>query len=195
MTANQINYLRSREDYRHNQAQEVETKRYNKVQEELKRIDQNLQEQLNAINAKYKEKQYQLDRDLYELELRRTDRQLDQRDRELAIKEQGNAINWANINLSQDRLELDNRRQEETERANRISESQKQQYISMEQSQLPVRIESMHVSNAMNREKITTEQYHRNQVQSQTFRNYFDAGINAINSIVKAASGLAIFAR
>lgn len=195
MTANQINYLRSREDYRHNLAQENETKRYNKVQEELKRIDQTLQERLNAITAEYKQKQLDLDRDLYNLEVRRTDRQLAQRDRELAIKESANAINWANIGVSRDRLSLDSRRQDEQERANLVSENQKQQYIAMERQQLPVRIESMHVSNAMNREKIDTERYHQRQMQSNTFRNYFDPGLNAINSIIKPIFRLAMFAR
>lgn len=192
MTANQINYLRGREDKRHNEAVEAETRRVNNIQAELRRVDQELQRDLNAINAKYRELQYQLDRDLFELQTRRTERELAQKDRDLTIREQANAINWSNIQIAQDRLDLDVIRQKEQERANRVAEQQKQSYIHFEQTKLPGILESQHLSNAFTREQIKTERTRDDLNSSQIFRNYFNAGIDAINSIFKVATPLLV---
>lgn len=192
MTANQINYLRSREDKRHNEATEAETRRVNDIQAELRKVDQDLQRDLNAINAKYKQLQYELDRDMFELQTRRTERELAQRDRDLSIREQANAINWSNIQIAQDRLDLDVIRQKEQERANRVAERQKQSYIQFEQTKLPGILESQHLSNAFTREQIKTEKTRDDLNSSQIFRNYFSAGMDAINSIFKVAAPLLV---
>lgn len=192
MTANQINYLRSREDKRHNEATEAETRRVNSIQAELKKVDQDLQRDLNAINAKYKELQYQLDRDMFELQTRRTERELQQKDRDLTIRERANAINWSNIQIAQDRLSLDAIRQKEVERSNRVAEQQKQSYINFEHRKMPGILESQHLSNAFTREQIRTEQTRDDLNSSQIFRNYFNVGIDAINSIFKGISPLLV---
>lgn len=192
MTANQINYLRSREDKRHNEAVETETRRVNNIQAQLKQVDQDLQRDVNAINAKYKQLQYDLDRDLYELQKKRTDRELLQKDRDLAIREQANAINWSNIQIAQDRLDLDTIRQKELERSNKVAEHQKQQYINFERAKLPQFIQSQHLSNAFTREQIKTEQTRDDLNNSNIFRNYFSAGIDVINSVLRIGSPLLV---
>lgn len=52
MTSNQVAYLKQREDYRHNLAQERELSRANLAQESLTRQQQEINREANAINLK-----------------------------------------------------------------------------------------------------------------------------------------------
>lgn len=180
MTANQINYMRVLQDKIHNEAVRQETKRVNLINEELKRIDQALQRDLNEINARYKEKQYQLDKHDMEFQHRMSQRRAEQTDRQISI-------DAGRVQTTMRQNEINALAQQETARANKMRESLEQQSINIDRAKLPYQIENITSTTTLNRASTVTESKRPNQVQSQTFSNYANPILNALTGLTRTA--------
>lgn len=181
MTHNQIDYWKMRNDLFLREAQNRETQRYNKVQEELKRIDQDLQRDLMAINERYQNKQLELARDELGWKVKYQTRQLDNDQRR-------NEINLFSATISQ-------RAQQETERANRVSEGLRQQSINIDKAMLPLNQALARSNTAKNqaskelmRNQAKTELYRPGNVQSSTFSNFASPIINLAGTVLRVAT-------
>lgn len=189
MTSNQINYWKMRNEQIHNEAVRRETQRVNYVNEELKRIDQQLQADLNAINAKYKEKQYQLDKHDMEFSHRLSLRKADQDDKRIANDAakiqatfQSNAIN----SMAQREIARSNAAREALEsqkiETNRVLEQQK---VDLERNMQPYRVQDYVSKAGLNRAQTNTERVKPNLVKSQTFNQYASPILNMFTGVLR----------